>query len=95
MLAAHRGRGITAEEFDKFRASFLATLDRFTGADPRIRAAWSDLFTPAIEYMVAECARPAPALPAEGVERRAAVRSGVRRAANARAAARRPRRGRS
>ena len=65
-LEAHRGKGITAREFDKFRESFLATMDRFTGGDQRIRKAWDDLFAPVIEYMKAECAAPEePASPHE------------------------------
>jgi hemoglobin-like flavoprotein len=65
-LEAHRGKGITAREFDKFRESFLATMDRFTGGDQRIRKAWEDLFAPVIEYMKAECAVPGePAPPHE------------------------------
>ena len=55
ILDKHRGKGITAREFERFHAVFLATMDQFTDGDQRIHQAWDDLLKPMVEYMVAAC----------------------------------------
>jgi hemoglobin-like flavoprotein len=55
ILDKHRGKGITAQEFERFHQVFLATMDQFTGGDQRIRRAWDDLLKPVVEYMASEC----------------------------------------
>jgi hemoglobin-like flavoprotein len=58
ILDKHRGKGITAREFETFHEVFLATMDRFTQGDQRIRKAWDDLLKPVVEYMVSACVDP-------------------------------------
>ena len=57
-LKVHKALDISKEEFEAFHDSFLVTLDRFFGDDPKIRKAWDDLFRPVTDYMIAACVKP-------------------------------------
>lgn len=58
IVEKHRNKGISKQEFEKFRESFLDTMDKFTNKDKDqtiIREAWAALFKPVIDYMISEC----------------------------------------
>ena len=54
ILDKHRGKGITADEFESFRKSFLVTMDTFV-SDPEDREEWNNLLAAATNYMISKC----------------------------------------
>jgi hemoglobin-like flavoprotein len=55
-VKVHRDHKFEEEDYTKFLAAFLKTLDKYSGNDEQLHKAWPNLFKPVMEFMISRCA---------------------------------------